>query len=241
MSAAQIIANASTIRARLMNPPKRGNDPDRNATVRRSETEVHFGSKDGLDGIKPARDGYTAEFYRRAIANKKARERKRAHDALVQMEAERRELLRKKHDAIVYAAIVVKAERDAMSAELLQRRLDAEKARIAGKARIQQSKPKIQTVEMATCHHFRLLPDAMKSKKRLRTITYPRQICAYICYEYTRRSFSEIGRYFGFDHTSILHGHRKIRDLVVYCEETREAVRDILELIGMGSKLKVAS
>ena len=49
------------------------------------------------------------------------------------------------------------------------------------------------------------------SKKRTRTISYPRQIAMYLCRELTDLSLPKIGEEFGGrDHTTVIHAYEKI-------------------------------
>jgi len=51
----------------------------------------------------------------------------------------------------------------------------------------------------------------LQSKKRSRSIAFPRQICMYMARNLTRHSLEEIGGYFGGrDHTTVLHANRSI-------------------------------
>ena len=53
----------------------------------------------------------------------------------------------------------------------------------------------------------------LQSKKRSRSIAFPRQICMYLARSLTRHSLEEIGGYFGGrDHTTVLHANRTIED-----------------------------
>ncbi len=54
----------------------------------------------------------------------------------------------------------------------------------------------------------------LQSKKRTRSIAFPRQVCMYLARELTRHSLEEIGGYFGGrDHTTVLHANRTIDSL----------------------------
>ncbi|MDY6913296.1 MAG: chromosomal replication initiator protein DnaA [Planctomycetota bacterium] len=54
----------------------------------------------------------------------------------------------------------------------------------------------------------------LQSKKRSRSIAFPRQICMFLARRLTRHSLEEIGGYFGGrDHTTVLHAHRTIEGL----------------------------
>ncbi|MFC3118641.1 helix-turn-helix domain-containing protein [Jhaorihella thermophila] len=50
--------------------------------------------------------------------------------------------------------------------------------------------------------------------KRLRSYARPRQVAMYLCKQLTSRSLPEIGRRFGGrDHTTVMHGVRRIEEL----------------------------
>ena len=54
----------------------------------------------------------------------------------------------------------------------------------------------------------------LQSKKRSRSIAFPRQVCMYLARSLTRHSLEEIGGYFGGrDHTTVLHANRTIEGL----------------------------
>ena len=54
----------------------------------------------------------------------------------------------------------------------------------------------------------------LQSKKRTRSIAFPRQLCMYLARQLTRHSLEEVGGYFGGrDHTTVLHANRTIEAL----------------------------
>lgn len=54
----------------------------------------------------------------------------------------------------------------------------------------------------------------LQSKKRSRSIAFPRQVCMYLARNLTRHSLEEIGGYFGGrDHTTVMHANRTIADM----------------------------
>ena len=56
----------------------------------------------------------------------------------------------------------------------------------------------------------------MMGPKRARNVARPRQIAMYLSKQLTSRSLPEIGRRFGGrDHTTIMHGVRKIEELII--------------------------
>ncbi|MEE1243497.1 MAG: chromosomal replication initiator protein DnaA [Frisingicoccus sp.] len=61
--------------------------------------------------------------------------------------------------------------------------------------------------------HFSISPDDIKSTKRNKEISYPRQICMYLCRKMTTDSLQAVGNSLGKkDHTTIIHGEKKISD-----------------------------
>ena len=54
----------------------------------------------------------------------------------------------------------------------------------------------------------------LQSKKRSRSIAFPRQICMYLARSLTRHSLEEIGGYFGGrDHTTVMHANKTIEHM----------------------------
>ncbi|MCB0403212.1 MAG: chromosomal replication initiator protein DnaA [Bdellovibrionales bacterium] len=80
--------------------------------------------------------------------------------------------------------------------------------------------------------HFNVKTTDLKSDKRVRKLTFPRQICMYLLRKYLLMSFPEIGRFMGGkDHTTILHGVSKISDLARSDAETLNHITEIESLI----------
>jgi len=73
--------------------------------------------------------------------------------------------------------------------------------------------------------------DDFNSKKRTRTIAYPRQIAMYLSRELTDLSLPKIGNEFGGrDHTTVIHAHDKIsKDLEL--EKNSELKEKISKII----------
>ena len=84
-----------------------------------------------------------------------------------------------------------------------------------------------------TCDYYKVRPADLMSPNRARNIVRPRQMAMYLCKKYTTRSLPEIGRRFGGrDHTTILHGVRKIEELMSTDSqfvEDAELLRRLLE------------
>jgi chromosomal replication initiator protein len=75
----------------------------------------------------------------------------------------------------------------------------------------------------------------IKSKRRTRDISVPRQIAMFLCREHTKSSLPEIGRQFGGkDHTTVLFAYKKISNLIKENNELRASIQEILGLIEKG-------
>jgi len=66
-----------------------------------------------------------------------------------------------------------------------------------------------------TASHFNMKASDLLSHRRTRRVARPRQVAMYLSREITLRSLPEIGRLMhGRDHTTILHGWRKVGELI---------------------------
>ena len=76
---------------------------------------------------------------------------------------------------------------------------------------------------------FNIKMDDFNSKKRTRTIAYPRQIAMYICRELTDLSLPKIGSEFGGrDHTTVIHAHDKISKDIEENQQIKEKIDKII-------------
>jgi len=72
----------------------------------------------------------------------------------------------------------------------------------------------IEEIQRKVSEHYNIRLSDMIGPKRVRTIARPRQVAMYLSKELTSRSLPEIGRRFGGrDHTTIIHGVRKVEEL----------------------------
>ncbi len=80
---------------------------------------------------------------------------------------------------------------------------------------VAERKVGIADIQKAVCEHYRLRLSDMHSARRARPLARPRQLAMYLCKVLTTHSLPEIGRGFGGrDHTTIIHGIRKIEELL---------------------------
>ena len=107
---------------------------------------------------------------------------------------------------------------DAMG-RLQKREINLDLAAEALKDIISPDEKKTITMELIVsivAEQYNLSPSEIFSKNKSRNVAYPRQICMYLCKHYTSNSLEEIGKYLGNrDHTTVLHGDRKISEDIV--------------------------
>lgn len=102
-------------------------------------------------------------------------------------------------------------------ASLLRREITLEVAQecLADILRTNDRKISIDDIQRKVAEHYNIRLADMVGPKRARNIARPRQIAMYLSKQLTSRSLPEIGRRFGGrDHTTIMHGIRKIEELL---------------------------
>jgi chromosomal replication initiator protein len=73
----------------------------------------------------------------------------------------------------------------------------------------------VDEIQKTVADHFNLKQADLLSERRTRSVARPRQIAMWLCKQHTTRSYPDIGRRFGGrDHTTVLHGVRKIEELM---------------------------
>ena len=80
--------------------------------------------------------------------------------------------------------------------------------------RVSERKVSIEEIQRKVADHYLIRHSDLIGPKRVRTFARPRQIAMYLCKQLTTRSLPEIGRHFGGrDHTTVMHGVRRIEEL----------------------------
>ena len=103
-------------------------------------------------------------------------------------------------------------------ASLLRREITLEVAQecLADILRTNDRKVSIDDIQRKVAEHYNIRLADMIGPKRSRNVARPRQIAMYLSKQLTSRSLPDIGRRFGGrDHTTIMHGVRKIEELSV--------------------------
>jgi chromosomal replication initiator protein len=103
--------------------------------------------------------------------------------------------------------------------------LDLAKSALGETATPEQKRITIQQIFEAVTKYYNVRLSDLQSKKRHKSIAFPRQVCMFLARRHTRYSLEEIGGYFGGrDHTTVLHA---VRTVDSDCKEDPEINRQI--------------
>lgn len=98
----------------------------------------------------------------------------------------------------------------------LQITLDSTKEALKDLLAVQNRQISIENIQKTVADYYKIKVADMYSKKRSRIVARPRQMAMAIAKELTPLSLPDIGEAFGGrDHTTVLHGYRKIKELRV--------------------------
>lgn len=120
-------------------------------------------------------------------------------------------------------------------ASLVGRPINLELAQdcLADVLRASERKITVEEIQRKVSEHYNIRLSDMIGPKRVRTYARPRQVAMYLAKQLTSRSLPEIGRRFGGrDHTTVMHGVKRIEDLKVQdgqVAEDLEMLRRALE------------
>ena len=94
------------------------------------------------------------------------------------------------------------------------------------------SKNKIEQVQQLIANNYNISVEDIKSKKRMASISVPRQIGMYICRVYLEESLPKIGLEFGGkDHTTVMHSVDKIKKEVKNNSDLEQQINKIVSQI----------
>ncbi len=92
--------------------------------------------------------------------------------------------------------------------------LDLAQDCLADILRASDRKITIEEIQRKVSEHYNIRLSEMIGPRRVRTIARPRQVAMYLSKQMTSRSLPEIGRRFGGrDHTTVMHGVKRIEEL----------------------------
>ena len=90
----------------------------------------------------------------------------------------------------------------------------------------------IQKIQRVVAEHYNVSVEDLKSKKRVATIAFPRQIAIYLSRQLTDESFPKIGIEFGGrDHSTVIHSINKIDTELKTNMELKKAIDDIKNML----------
>src|SRR5688572_13374883 len=106
--------------------------------------------------------------------------------------------------------------------------LELAKAALGETATPEQKRITVQQIFDAVTKYYNVRLSDLQSKKRHKSIAFPRQVCMFLARRHTRYSLEEIGGYFGGrDHTTVLHA---VRTVDGDCKEDREIAKQIAHI-----------
>ncbi|MFE3836635.1 chromosomal replication initiator protein DnaA [Pseudogemmobacter sonorensis] len=110
--------------------------------------------------------------------------------------------------------------------------LDLAQDCLADILRASDRKLTIEEIQRKVAEHYNIRLSDLIGPKRLRTIARPRQVAMYLAKHLTSRSLPEIGRRFGGrDHTTIMHGVRKIEELAATDSQLADDIQLLKRLL----------
>lgn len=122
-----------------------------------------------------------------------------------------------------------------LAAALGAEAIDKEIARKALGNIIQQPSNKpinINKILKAVCSYYALNLSDIKGKRRTKNIVVPRQIAMYLIYDMTETPFMSIGELLGGrDHTTIMHGVKKVQEELMLIGTTKNDIANIKQFI----------
>jgi chromosomal replication initiator protein len=106
--------------------------------------------------------------------------------------------------------------------------MDMTKAALGDSITPDQRRITIQQILDAVTKYYNVRLSDLQSKKRHKSIAFPRQVCMYLARRHTRYSLEEIGGYFGGrDHTTVLHA---VKTVGQDCVDDREVAKQLTHL-----------
>jgi chromosomal replication initiator protein len=103
--------------------------------------------------------------------------------------------------------------------------LDLTQECLADILRASDKKITVEEIQRKVAEHYNIRMSDLIGPKRVRTFARPRQVAMYLAKTLTSRSLPEIGRRFGGrDHTTVIHGVRRVEELKVQDSQIAEDI-----------------
>jgi len=101
------------------------------------------------------------------------------------------------------------------------------------KGEIEKKTIYVEEIIEKVSEHFKLTKDKIIKGTREKEIVIPRQIAMYLSRKLTDSSLKSIGKIFGKDHSTIIHGHKSVERLIKENNQLKNDVyRVTKQLIG---------
>ncbi|MBP1890791.1 chromosomal replication initiator protein [Clostridium moniliforme] len=93
----------------------------------------------------------------------------------------------------------------------------------------------IEIIQDVVASYFNLRVEDLKSQRRTRNVSYPRQMAMYLSRKLTDMSLPKIGEEFGGrDHTTVIHAYEKISDNLNRDESLQHTIEDLTKKLTQG-------
>lgn len=89
----------------------------------------------------------------------------------------------------------------------------------------------IGRIQKAVADHYGITVEVLKSKKRKAEINHPRQVAMYLCHMKTEETWERIGLEFNKDHSTVIHGCKKIEDDLKTDTKLQQDIKEITDKI----------
>lgn len=144
-------------------------------------------------------------------------------DALDFIAANVSENIRQLEGAFAQVSLLASQEHSPVTLELTQKAL---------KDLIQANSTKkyitLDEITKAVCQFYKVKYEDMMSKKKAKSIAFPRQVAMYLCRVMTEQTYPHIGASFnGRDHTTVMHACTKIKNIMKEDEHIRRSIEEL--------------
>jgi len=90
----------------------------------------------------------------------------------------------------------------------------------------------VENIQKAVSEYFQIKLTDLKSQKKLKTISIPRQIAIFLTRKYTQLSLNDIGnRFGGKDHSTVIHSINKIKKLIENDNDIKKHINNIEKML----------
>jgi len=110
-------------------------------------------------------------------------------------------------------------------------RLERIAIELSGQLEISERPPPIDLILDVVCQHYHMPVKSVLGPRRSILMVLPRHVVMYLCRELTNRSFPVIGRKLRRDHTSIMHGAKKIEQMLLDGDSELQQTIEKLKLV----------